>query len=49
LGAILGGIFIGIAEATSALYLSPTLVDVISFGLLVVILVTRPASAFRAA
>jgi branched-chain amino acid transport system permease protein len=49
LGAILGGIFIGIAEATSALYLSPTLVDVISFGLLVVILVTRPASSFRAA
>jgi branched-chain amino acid transport system permease protein len=49
LGAILGGIFIGIAEASCALYLSPTLVDAISFGLLVLILVARPASAFRAA
>jgi branched-chain amino acid transport system permease protein len=49
LGAIVGGMVIGIAEALCALYLSPTMVDIISFGLLVLILVSRPASAFRAA
>lgn len=49
LGAIVGGMVIGIAEALCALYLSPTMVDIISFGLLVLILVSRPATAFRAA
>lgn len=49
LGAIVGGMVIGIAEALCALYISPTMVDIISFGLLVLILVSRPASAFRAA
>jgi branched-chain amino acid transport system permease protein len=49
LGAIAGGILIGIAEALCALYISPTMVDIISFGLLVLILVSRPVSAFRAA
>jgi branched-chain amino acid transport system permease protein len=49
LGAILAGMFIGIAEALCALYISPTMVDIISFGLLVLILVSRPASAFRTA
>jgi branched-chain amino acid transport system permease protein len=49
LGAIVGGMVIGIAEALCALYISPTMVDIISFGLLVLILVSRPAAAFRAA
>jgi branched-chain amino acid transport system permease protein len=42
-GIILGGLVIGIAEALAALYLGPTFTDAISFGLLVVILVLRPA------
>jgi branched-chain amino acid transport system permease protein len=43
LGVILGGLVLGIAEAMTALYLGPTYTDVISFGLLVLILVARPA------
>lgn len=46
---ILGGIFVGIAESLTALYLGPTYTDVISFGLLVVVLVVRPKRAVRAA
>jgi branched-chain amino acid transport system permease protein len=34
---------LGIAEAMASLYLDPTYTDIISFGLLVVVLVTRPA------
>ena len=43
LGVIVGGLVLGIAEAMTALYLDPTFTDIISFGLLVVILVARPA------
>lgn len=43
LGVILGGMVLGIAEAMTALYLDPTYSDIVSFGLLVVILVARPA------
>lgn len=46
---ILGGIFVGVAEAVTALYIGPTYTDVISFGLLVVVLVLRPSRAVRAA
>lgn len=46
---ILGGIFVGVAESLTALYLGPTYTDVISFGLLVVVLVLRPKRAVRAA
>ena len=46
---ILGGIVVGIAEQLASLYLGPTYIDVISFGLLVVILVVRPARSLRAA
>ena len=42
-GVVAGGLVLGIAEAMTALYLGPTYTDVISFGLLVLILVTRPA------
>ena len=43
LGVIVGGLVLGIAEAMTALYLDPTYTDIISFGLLVLILVARPA------
>jgi branched-chain amino acid transport system permease protein len=43
LGVILGGLLLGIVEAMTALYLDPTFTDIISFGLLVVVLVARPA------
>lgn len=44
-----GGIVIGLAEAMTALYLGPTYTDVISFGLLVLILVARPARSLKLA
>ena len=43
LGVILGGLVLGVAETMTALYLGPTYVDMISFGLLVLILVARPS------
>lgn len=46
-GIILGGLFIGIAEAMAAIYLGPTFTDAISFGLLVLILVARPERSWQ--
>jgi branched-chain amino acid transport system permease protein len=46
---ILGGVVIGIAESLGAVAFGPTYSDVISFGLLVVVLVVRPAKSLRAA
>jgi len=43
LGVIVGGLILGVAEAMAALYLDPTYTDIISFGLLVLVLVARPA------
>ena len=43
LGVIAGGLVLGIAEAMTDLYLGSTFKDIISFGLLVLILVARPA------
>lgn len=48
-GIILGGLFIGMAEALAAIYIGPTYTDAISFGLLVLILVARPARSLRGA
>jgi branched-chain amino acid transport system permease protein len=48
-GIILGGLVIGIAEALAAIYIGPTFTDAISFGLLVLILVLRPARGWRSA
>lgn len=48
-GIILGGLVIGIAEAMAAIYIGPTFTDAISFGLLVLILVVRPARSLRGA
>lgn len=42
LGIILGGFFLGVAESLSALYFGPTFIDVVSFGLLVLMLVIQP-------
>ncbi|HEU4825097.1 MAG TPA: branched-chain amino acid ABC transporter permease, partial [Dongiaceae bacterium] len=49
LSVILAGLVIGIAESLAALYFGPTYANVISFGLLVAILVFRPARSRRAA
>jgi len=46
---VLGGCVIGIAEAFGAIYFGSTYTNLISFGLLVLILVIRPARALRAA
>jgi branched-chain amino acid transport system permease protein len=46
---VLGGCVIGVAEAFGAVWFGPTYTDVISFGLLVLILVIRPARSLRAA
>ena len=42
LGAILGGVLLGVAEAFAARYLSSGLKDAIAFGLLFLVLVVRP-------
>ncbi len=42
LGVIVGGLLLGLVEAFASLWLGPTFVDVVSFGILVLVLVTRP-------
>jgi branched-chain amino acid transport system permease protein len=42
MGAIVGGLVLGLAEALTATYLGPTYPNAISFGLLVLILIFRP-------
>ncbi len=42
MGAVVGGVVLGLAESFSATYLGPTYPNAISFGLLVLILVLRP-------
>ena len=49
LGVVAGGIALGIAEALTALYIGPTYTDVIGFGLLVLVLVSRPSQIFERA
>jgi len=49
LSIIAAGVVIGLAEAITALYLGPTYTDVIGFGLLVLILVVRPARSLKLA
>ena len=43
LGVVVGGIFLGIVESLTALYVGPTYVDVASFGILVLVLILRPS------
>lgn len=42
LGVIVGGLFLGIIESLTALYIGPTFSDVASFGILVLVLIFRP-------
>lgn len=42
LGVIVGGLVLGLAEALGTLYIGPTFSNVISFGLLVLVLIVRP-------
>jgi len=42
MGAIVGGLVLGIAESFTATYLGPTYPNAVSFGLLVLILIVRP-------
>ncbi|MCI3952918.1 MAG: amino acid/amide transporter rane protein 1, family [Burkholderiales bacterium] len=42
LAVIVGGLFLGIIESLTALYIGPTYRDVASFGILVLILIVRP-------
>jgi branched-chain amino acid transport system permease protein len=48
-GIVLAGIVIGVIEALASIYIGPTFTDVISFGLLVLILILRPARSMRTA
>ena len=48
-GVVLGGLVIGIAESLAAWLIGSTYTDVVSFGLLVLVLVLRPARKLRAA
>ncbi len=42
LNVIVGGVFLGVAEALTALYIGPTYTEVVSFGILVAVLIIRP-------
>lgn len=46
---VLAGLFVGLAEEFTSLYFGSTYSDVVSFGLLVLVLVLRPAKTLRAA
>jgi branched-chain amino acid transport system permease protein len=43
LGVLVGGLFLGIVESLTMLYIGPTYADVASFGILVLVLVVRPS------
>lgn len=43
LGVIVGGLFLGVVESLTALYIGPTYRDVASFGILVLVLILRPS------
>jgi branched-chain amino acid transport system permease protein len=43
LGVIVGGLSLGIIESLTALYIGPTFTNVASFGILVLVLILRPA------
>lgn len=49
LNVVWAGLVVGLAEAFASLYLGSTYSDVVSFGLLVLVLVLRPAKTLRAA
>jgi branched-chain amino acid transport system permease protein len=45
-GAIVGGILIGVAEGYAALWISPSMKSMFSYGLLVLVLLLRPSGLF---
>jgi branched-chain amino acid transport system permease protein len=46
LGAFLGGLLVSVAESLGAVFLTPSLKELVSFTLLIVILLVRPAGLF---
>jgi len=42
MGAVVGGLILGLAESFSSTFIGPTYPNAISFGLLVLILIFRP-------
>jgi branched-chain amino acid transport system permease protein len=43
MGVIVGGLFLGVVESLTSLYIGPTYTDVVSFGILVAVLIVRPS------
>jgi branched-chain amino acid transport system permease protein len=46
LGALVGGVLIGVSEALAGLLISPSAKSMVSFGLLIVVLIVRPQGLF---
>jgi branched-chain amino acid transport system permease protein len=46
LGAFMGGLLVSVAESLGAVFLAPSLKELVSFSLLVLILLLRPAGLF---
>ena len=46
LGAFVGGLLVSVAESLGAVFLSPRIKEVVSFSLLILILLFRPAGLF---
>lgn len=46
IGALLGGVLIGVSEALAGLLISPSAKSMVSFGLLIVVLLARPQGLF---
>jgi branched-chain amino acid transport system permease protein len=46
MGALVGGLILGIAESTSTLFLPATLKQVVSFSILIIIMLFRPQGLF---
>ena len=47
MGALIGGLILGVAESTSTLFLPATLKQVVSFSILIIIMLFRPQGLFR--
>jgi branched-chain amino acid transport system permease protein len=45
-GAFAGGLLVSVAESLGAVFLSPSMKELVSFGMLIVILLFRPAGLF---
>ena len=45
-GAFAGGLLVSVAESLGAVFLTPSMKELVSFGLLILILLFRPAGLF---